>query len=404
MSLEQSRKNSGSAYDLKPPTYDADLTLVTKGSRGGELLRRYWHPIALVSDVKDIPLAVRALGEDLILFRTPNGRLGLVHPRCAHRGSSLLYGKVEERGIRCCYHGWLFDTDGTCVEQPCEPEGGLQRDACRQPWYPVEERYGLIFAYMGPLAAKPALPRYDVLENIGEGFKLHADGDSIGSGGPERMPCNWFQTHENIMDSWHVFVLHATFSTSQFTDLMAIRPNIHWETTEHGMVANQVRNLDDGNTLHRVVELVMPNVRIVPDPRLKISGKTTNVAWTLPIDDTNTRIFSVIRLPKEAPIPRFMNRNAMYDGKTWFELDAEGHQRLPGDFEAQVSQGEITFHSEEHLATSDRGVSMYRRMYRQAVRDVHDGKDPINVVREGDALVRVRAGNYIGPTKAAVNQ
>ncbi|HYM32109.1 MAG TPA: aromatic ring-hydroxylating dioxygenase subunit alpha [Candidatus Cybelea sp.] len=391
---------TGSAYDLPEPSYDENLAMVRKGTPAGELLRRYWHPIALAEEVKGLPVAVRALGEDLILFRTPNGKVGLVHPRCAHRGTTLLYGKVEERGIRCCYHGWLFDQEGRCLEQPCEPGGGAQRDLVRQPWYPAEERYGFVFAYLGPLAAKPVLPRYDILEGRGEGFKIIANGDSIGSGGPPRMPCNWFQTHENVMDPLHVFVLHSTFSSVQFNDMMAVPPEISFAPTEHGMYSVQLRKFDDGRVLRRITELVLPNIRIVADPFLRTFEKGNTVAWALPIDDTNTRIFTAIVVAKDAP-PQSFNRNPMYGGKTWFELDAEGHQRFPGDFEAQVGQGPITWHSEEHLATSDRGVSMFRRMFRQSVRDVADGKDPINVVREGDALVRVRAGNYLLPNASA---
>ena len=101
----------------------------------------------------------------------------------AHRGTTLYYGKVEERGIRCCYHGWLFDVEGHCLEQPCEPEGGKLRDRVRQPWYPVQELYGLIFAYMGPPEKKPVLPRYECLEVLDDGEFIDADDTSIGSGG-----------------------------------------------------------------------------------------------------------------------------------------------------------------------------------------------------------------------------
>jgi phenylpropionate dioxygenase-like ring-hydroxylating dioxygenase large terminal subunit len=393
MASEQSVRKTGSAYDLPPPSYDEELVTVAKGTPGGELLRRYWHPVALSSEVKDLPLPVRALGEDLILFRTPAGRVGLVHPRCAHRGTTLLYGKVEERGIRCCYHGWLFDTEGRCLEQPCEPQGGVKRENYRQPWYPVEERYGLVFAYMGPLARKPPLPRYDVLENLDDGFFLHADGNSIGSGGPVRMPCNWFQTHENVMDPLHVFVLHSTFSTQQFNEMMAVPPDISFAATEHGMYSVQLRKFEDGRVLRRITELVLPNIRIVADPFLRSFTKSNNVAWTLPIDDTNTRIFTVFAWPKGQPTPH--NRNPMYGGKTWFELDAEGHQRFPGDYEAQVGQGAITYHSEEQLASSDRGVAMFRRLFRQAVKAVQEGKDPINAGPGDDLLIKVRAGNYL---------
>jgi nitrite reductase/ring-hydroxylating ferredoxin subunit len=388
MALEQ-----GSAYDLPQASTDDELVAVRKGTPAGELLRRYWHPVALASEVKDLPVPVRALGEDLILFRTPEGRYGLVYPRCIHRGTTLLYGKVESRGIRCCYHGWLFDTDGKCLEQPCEPGGGQKLQLYRQPWYPVEERYGLIFAYMGPLARQPVLPRYDIFENLGPGIRLVANGDSIGSGGPPRMPCSWFQTHENVMDPYHVFVLHSSFSTSQFHDLMNIRPEVSFEATPEGMVSYQIRALPDGRTFRRVTELVLPNIRIVADPFVRKMGKGTNVAWTLPMDDTNTRIFTVLALDADTPDPT--NRNPMYGGKTWFELDAEGHQRFPGDYEAQVGQGAITAHSEERLASSDRGVTMFRRMFRQSVKAVAAGEDPVNVMRDGEVTHKLRAGNFL---------
>jgi len=142
--------DTGTGYTRKPSTYNAAWTEVCRGKPMGELLRRYWHPIGLVTDAGATPRAVRVLGEDLVLFRDGRGQMGLVEARCCHRGTTLYYGRVEERGIRCCYHGWLFDTQGRCLEQPCEPEGGLKRDRVRQPWYPVEERYGLIFVYMDP--------------------------------------------------------------------------------------------------------------------------------------------------------------------------------------------------------------------------------------------------------------
>jgi phenylpropionate dioxygenase-like ring-hydroxylating dioxygenase large terminal subunit len=269
MALEQAH---ASAYDLPPSSADADLVAVGRRTPAGEMLRRYWHPVALASEVKDIPIPVRALGEDLILFRKPGGDYGLVYPRCIHRGTTLLYGKVEERGIRCCYHGWLFDVNGTCLEQPCEPGGGQKLERYRQPWYPVAERYGLVFAYMGPLAKQPLLPRYDTLEALGPGQRLVANGDSIGSGGPPRMPCNWFQTHENVMDPYHVFVLHSSFSTSQFHELMNIRPEVSFEATPEGMVSYQIRALPDGRTFRRVTELVLPNLRIVADPFVRRMG------------------------------------------------------------------------------------------------------------------------------------
>ena len=203
----------GTGYTRKPSTYDAALTEVGRGKPMGELLRRYWHPIGLVGDAGATPKAIRVLGEDLILFRDGQGKAGPGRSALLpSRHHALLRASVEERGIRCCYHGWLFDTEGRCVEQPCEPEGGLKRDRVRQPWYPVQELYGLIFAYMGPPEKKPVLPRYECLEKLEPGEMIEADDSSIGSGGGVIVPCNWLQHYENVPDAFHVPILHGAFS------------------------------------------------------------------------------------------------------------------------------------------------------------------------------------------------
>ena len=178
------RPISAPAYALKPPTYNARLTEVGRGTPMGELLRRYWHPVGLAADAgaDAAPGAGPRRGADPVPRRA--GPAGLVYPRCCHRGTTLYYGKVEERGIRCCYHGWLFDVEGHCLEMPCEPNPtGAQCQRVRQPWYPVEERYGLVFAYLGPPEKKPVLPRYECLEVMGPGEFVEADDSSIGSGG-----------------------------------------------------------------------------------------------------------------------------------------------------------------------------------------------------------------------------
>ncbi|MHB8380718.1 MAG: Rieske 2Fe-2S domain-containing protein [Candidatus Binataceae bacterium] len=389
---------SGSAYYLCEPQPDLDMVSVVKGTPGGELLRRYWHPVAVASEVGDLPVAVRALGEDLILFKTPRGEFGLVYPRCCHRGTTLYYGKVEDCGIRCCYHGWLFSPDGRCLDQPCEPNGGDKRDNYRQPWYPVRELYGLVFAYLGPPDRKPALPRYDIMENLDQGLELVADGTSWGSGGPNSMPCNWFQTHENVMDPAHVGVLHKDQFPVQMTDRSSNREG-GFELTEYGMLGGGTTKFPDGSMLRFSAELVMPNIRIVPDPFLGSFGKSDEMQWTLPIDDTNTRIFTVFRI-SIGGVPPNKRRPANYSGKTWFDLDAQGHQRNPGDFEAQVGQGAITLHSEERLASSDRGVAMFRRIYRESIRTVQEGGDPPNA-RPEDFVVRVRAAAEFTPAPAS---
>jgi phenylpropionate dioxygenase-like ring-hydroxylating dioxygenase large terminal subunit len=154
--------DDGRAYGRTAGHFDPELVEVGAGTPAGELLRRYWHPVGLSSEATERPRAVRMLGEDLILYRDRSGTPGLLTPRCCHRGTSLLYGKVEDEGIRCCYHGWLFDAHGLCLDQPCEPDRGRNRDRYRQPWYPLVEYNDLLFTYMGPPHTQPVFPRYDI--------------------------------------------------------------------------------------------------------------------------------------------------------------------------------------------------------------------------------------------------
>lgn len=197
------------------PTHDRDYTDVGPGTRGGELLRRYWHPFARSDEATDLPKEVRLLGEDLLLFRDLSGRAGLVISRCCHRGTTLLYGKVEEAGIRCCYHGWLFDVEGECLDQPCEPECGRNKSSYRQPWFPVIEYNGLIFAYLGPPEKKPVFPRYDIFEDLSDEDEIVII-DHFAFGGPVVAPCNWFQTHENAMDPYHIFICTTQSAAHSF--------------------------------------------------------------------------------------------------------------------------------------------------------------------------------------------
>ncbi|WLA52195.1 Rieske 2Fe-2S domain-containing protein [Bradyrhizobium elkanii] len=287
MTITQRDRDLGTAYAMKPSSTRTELTSVGRGTPMGELLRRYWHPVGLTGDATDIPRKVRALGEDLILFRDRHGRVGLLHARCCHRGTTLYYGKVEEDGIRCCYHGWKFDTEGRCLEQPCEPDGGLFKDKVRQPWYPVQERYGLIFAYMGPAEKRPVLPRYECLENMDDGEFVEADDSSIGGGGPVVIPCNWLQHFENVADPYHVPVLHGSFSGPQFTNMMASMPEVKFEMSPRGVAVRSIRRQDDGKVFYRVTEAALPTLRVVPNPRVAQFARVESIGWTLPIDDTS---------------------------------------------------------------------------------------------------------------------
>jgi nitrite reductase/ring-hydroxylating ferredoxin subunit len=356
-------------------------------------MRRYWQPVALAADATVTPRQVRLLGEDLILFRDGQGRAGLVYSRCTHRGTTLYYGKVEEHGIRCCYHGWLFDVEGNCLDQPCEPEGGVHRDKARQPWYPVQERYGIVFAYMGPPSRQRALPRYDILENVPEGQELIAFDNGLGTGGDGSgliAPCNWLQHWENIMDPFHVAILHSAFSGTQFVPEMAVMPEVDFTYVETGVRSTQIRRLDGGRLLRRVTEVMFPSLRLVPSPLLA-PGPSDAVGWTVPVDNTHYKIITAMKVKAGGAPPR----GSVYDGKRWSQLDEAEHQAMPRDYEAQTGQGAITLHSEENLMTTDKGVGMLRRLLRQQIETVASGGDPAGVAfGAAQPPVRIATGNY----------
>ena len=384
----------GNAYHLPAPRVLDDLVRVGKGSRMGELLRRYWHPVATSEQANGTPRKIRALGEDLVLFRDGAGRPGLVHARCCHRGTTLYYGRVEEAGIRCCYHGWLFGTDGKVLEMPMEPELGARvRDRVRQPWYPVQERYGLVFAYMGPPEKQPVLPRYACLEELAPDEFLEVDDTGLGSGGRGVVPCNWMQHFENVVDPYHVPVLHGTFSGAQFVQAMAQMPEVAFSLSDKGVTVTSTRTLEDGRTLRRITEATLPTLRVVPSPRLHRFGAVESIGWVLPHDDESFSIFVVGRASTPGEISGMRSRMG---GKFWWDLTEAEHQAMPGDWEAQVGQGAVTAHSEEHLTSTDKGVAMLRRFWKRQADAVAEGRDPAGVAFSEDAaLVRFEAGNWV---------
>lgn len=390
----------GTAYGRLPGTPLPELAQVGRGTPYGEVLRRYWQPVGLSSDATTTPKRLRILGEDLILFRTRHGRAGLLAPDCVHRGASLYYGGVEDDGIRCCYHGWVFDIEGHCLEQPCEPELGRYRDRVRQPWYPLREYHGLIFAYMGPPDRKPAFPVYDVLENRGEGESVFADDRSFGAGGPVELDFNWLQHWENVMDPFHVPILHARFSGNQFIPEMAILPECTFSYTEQGVRVTSIREFPDGRVLTWVTDCVFPNVRLIPGPKLTALGPTPIIGWAVPFDDAHFKVFTLFK----AGSPGYLlgERSKMGDGKWWHELSEAEHQRYPGDYEAQKSQGAIATHSREFLTTTDQGIAMLRRMMGKQIKAVAQDRDPVGITWGEDTITyRVEAGSYFGEATAA---
>ena len=175
------------------------LTQVSRGTPCGELLRRYWHPVAAAGEfTEEKPIRpVKILGEELVVYRDKKGNYGLVGEHCPHRSASLAYGRVDDEGIRCPYHGWKFDCMGKCLEQPAEPVDSTFKDRIKHVAYPVEYLGGLIYAYLGPAPA-PLLPRWDVL--VWEHGKRWIVKESI-------IDCNWLQPMENSVDPSHLYWL-----------------------------------------------------------------------------------------------------------------------------------------------------------------------------------------------------
>ncbi len=392
-----------SAYDVPAGAPDLALVSVARGTPGGELLRRYWQPIALASEATDLPRGVRLLGEDLVLFRERSGRPGLLYPRCVHRGTSLLFGRVEQDGIRCCYHGWKFDAEGFCLEQPCEPEGGRLRSRIRQPCYPVVERYGAIWAYMGPPAKKPAFPRFSTFEKLSPDEEVIAFYISMTGTDPHAcVGYNYFQLFENFVDPLHVAILHFMISGPQFGDTWGgaeqnWAQELSWTQLPHGLMRRTRFEGSDRRAFERVMETVIPCVAFMPS-LIRSEGPTTDITWIQPIDDVQHRVLILQRTRRGLPPPR-MDDFHRYgpERKTWPELTAEEHQRYPGDHDAQRGQGVITLHSEEHMATSDQGVARLRRLFRAQCEVVAAGGDPAGVAFDETAIFPVHAGVFALP-------
>jgi hypothetical protein len=212
------------------------------------------------------------------------------------------------------------------------------------------------------------------------------------------LDCNWLQIFENVMDPFHVLVLHTTFSGEQFSQALSVRPKVRWEATERGMCSIQDRTLGEGRIYRRITEVLLPNVRIVPSVAAGQNEgfeRARHIGWVLPIDDTHTRMYSLLRVPLRDGQPVLPPR-ARHRGKLWAELTEEEHQRMPGDAEAMVSQRPIALHALEHLASSDQGVIRLRRMLRRAIDAVRRDEDPAGIIRDPTrALVTTKAGNTV---------
>jgi nitrite reductase/ring-hydroxylating ferredoxin subunit len=367
-----------SGYHHRPrPLEVAPLRRTGPGTPAGEYLRRYWHPIALTSEVKDVPLAVRFFGEDLVLFRDRSGSLGLLHRSCCHRGVSLEFGIPQEHGIRCCYHGWSFDVDGTVLETPAEPASSTLSSRVVQGAYPVEERHGLIFAYMGPPELRPPRWQLDTL--------THPHGQDLV---PFRVhfPCNWLQIVENAADPVHTAYLHAIISEGQFSRAFASEPELDFVETPLGFLSIATRKIDN-RVFVRSSDIVLPNLgqfmsgfNTGEHEGFSISAYCTR--WVVPVDDENSYYIGLFHLNGFTNPTGALKREHFGIGKMAVvgqtaDRPYVERQRQPGDYDALTGQGTIANERNEHLGTSDRGVVMLRRLLTQAVRTTEEGETPM---------------------------
>jgi len=352
---------------------DPELTEVGPGTVCGEYLRRYWMPVAMTDQIGDLPYRLRVLGEDLVMFREKGGRLGLVHLHCAHRNMSLEFGIVEEGGIRCSYHGWKYNLDGTVLETPCEPPASqVKKKACLGA-YPVIEYKGLAFTYMGPPDTMPPFPVFDTFDDDGDEMLPYLI----------KSPCNWLQVMENAWDPFHVVYLHTKAVRVQFIDAFAQMPMIEFFERPYGDFYTNTRRVGDIIWL-RIHDKLLPsftqNGGHFPEPdQSRYFGRCGLSRWVTPIDDTNTMVIAW-RHFRDGDDPRGLtDKNGVGYGKVDFygqggDRSYEQRQRDPGDYDAWVSQGPKNIHARENMGFTDRGVAKVRRKLRAAIRAVAAGE------------------------------
>ena len=351
---------------------NADSRRVAKGTSGGEYMRRFWHPIALGSQVQALPKRVRILGEDLVVFRDLTGRLGCLHLHCSHRGSSLEFGLPTEQGISCCYHGWHYDIDGTILDTPGEPAGSTIKDRVCHGAYPVREHGGLIFGYFGPPDAVPAFFVPDAA--VVPGNELH----------PYLLTfdCNWMQVHENSMDPLHSVFLHTRMSGVQFSEAFGALPVVRSRQTELGVISTAVRRIGDLVWV-RVNDDLTPNIAQFGPPwedgsREKLFVPPAITRWITPIDDTHCMTIGwrhcndIVDPDRRIRTDQIGVETVDFFGQTPAR-PYEDRQKEPGDWDAQVSQRPMSVHALENLGTTDVGVALLRQNVQRGVRALNEG-------------------------------
>jgi 5,5'-dehydrodivanillate O-demethylase len=341
------------------------LTSVGPGTPMGELLRRYWHPVGCSEYVTSKPQRIKVLGEELMVYRGVSGKPTLMQLRCAHRSLALDYGRVEGDNIRCPYHGWLYDQSGQCIAQPAEPEGSAFKDKVKLKSYPTQEVSGLVFAYMGPEPA-PLLPLYDVLR-MEDGVK----GVQV-----RNVNANWLNGVENIVDISHLAWLHGY----TFPAYGAKKVTYHWERKEYGVDnVMLVEGVDDDH----ISCYAFPTVNRFAAPPVEAGGELVrSIIFRVPMDDSSMLQYFVRFCP--GPKKSFYTwRNEVKLGEykplenDWWGIDVLDQDRM-----AVEQQGVIADRANEHLGVSDGGIILMRRMMKESLALIEQGKDPLCVIRD----------------------
>ncbi|MBM2812697.1 MAG: phthalate 4,5-dioxygenase [Chloroflexi bacterium] len=348
----------------------------------GSFMRRYWQPVALSEELlpEGGAVPVRVMGEDLALFRDAQGHLGLLGRWCSHRGYDLSRGIIEDNGLRCIHAGWLYDATGRCLEQPLEPPDEQFCDEIHHRAYRVEERGGLIFAYMGP-DEPPLLPAYEF-------FSVTDDHRRTTKYFHE---CNYLQASEANVDPLQVMVLHEIFGEGSGVGPTGgeQEPIVEPEETSFGMRLVSTRKTGDEAAQTEVRSFMLPNLAAVPGAG--IDGYA--VHWHVPLDDTHHWRF-VLAFRRDGPITEDEAKRNGVEAMEGYKIDRERARQSLMDRTAMddnlviyssllaESQGPIHDRTQEHLGDSDRGIVAMRTLMHKGITDVMEGVDPLGVIRD----------------------
>ncbi len=369
---------------------DEEIARIGPGTPAGEYLRRFWHPVYITEELGELPEAIRILGEDLVLFRHGEQRdqIGLVHKHCIHRRASLEYGKCEDNGIRCCYHGWLYAPDGEILEMPAEDSKTAEtlRKNTRLGAYPVIEFRGLVFAYLGPPDRQPEFPIYDAC--------IYDDMTSTTYKAPYR--CNWIQVLDAIMDPTHTTYLHSRNSHPQFSEGMKAEGALKfYERNDNHFLGSSTRRVGD-NVWVRVNELILPNFTqagsafAVDGTRQCYFGRSCFTRWVVPVDDENSIVYAWANFGSRWDPHEYNTREGheMIEQGEILDRSLEERKRFPADSEAVEGMGGISTHKGENLMPTDRGIALYRRRVRKQIRALANQIEPPQPIKSADSCIR----------------